>query len=124
MSNLFDVNKLIAWLHQQPPEGEYQWSDPVFCLMGRYITDVGTAADLYAYGEMPHYHEIAETKPWTFGAALERAEQMKGIAYDRTPPLPGGSPSSNPGYGARQSVPLGLPSPDRVRKDAARGDHR
>lgn len=44
--------------------------------MGRYITSVGTPADLYAYGEMPNYREIAEAKPWTFGAALERAEKL------------------------------------------------
>ena len=26
---------------------------------------------------MPHYEEIAGEKPWTFGAALERAEGVK-----------------------------------------------
>jgi hypothetical protein len=74
---LLDADKLIAWLRQQPPDEEYIWSDPVFCLMGRYITDVGTPADLYAYSEMPAYREIAEVKPWTFGAALQRAEALK-----------------------------------------------
>ena len=74
--SLLSNEKLIAWLREQPPEEEYVWSDPVFCLMGRYITDVGTPADLYAYNGMPNYREIAETKPHTFGAALERAEQL------------------------------------------------
>jgi hypothetical protein len=83
-SELLDSDKLIAWLRQQPADEEYQWSDPVKCLMGRYITDVGTPADLYAYSEMPHYHEIAETKPWTFGAALQRAEAFRELA----PPAP------------------------------------
>ncbi len=78
-SELLNPDSLIDWLRQQPPDGEYTWSDPVFCLMGRYITDVGTPADLYAYGELPHYHEIAETKPHTFGAALQRAEALKAL---------------------------------------------
>ena len=78
MSNeLLSSDALIDWLRNQPPEEEYTWSDPVFCLMGKYITDVGTPADLYAYGEMPHYHEIAETKSHTYGAALQRAEKLK-----------------------------------------------
>ena len=77
--NLLETDKLIAWLRQQPPDEGYTWSDPVFCLMGRYITDVGTPADLYAYGELPNYREIAETKPHTFGAALQRAEALKAL---------------------------------------------
>jgi hypothetical protein len=79
MSELLKSDKLIAWLRTQPPDEEYIWSDPVKCLMGRYITDVGTPADLYAYSEMPDYHEIAETKPHTFGAALQRAEALKAL---------------------------------------------
>jgi hypothetical protein len=78
-SELFDSDKLIAWLRQQPPDEEYTWSDPVFCLMGRYVTDVGRPKDLYGYSDMPHYHEIAETKPHTFGAALQRAEALKAL---------------------------------------------
>jgi hypothetical protein len=77
--SLLNADSLIDWLRTQPSDEEYVWSDPVKCLMGRYITDVGTPKDLYAYSEMPHYHEIAETKPHTFGAALERAEALKAL---------------------------------------------
>jgi hypothetical protein len=118
---LLDSDKLIAWLRQQPPEEEYIWSDPVFCLMGRYITDVGTPADLYAYSEMPAYREIAETKPWTFGAALQRAEALKqlpspplSITHERVAALPGRSADGDPADGwAGRETPR-LPSPDRV----------
>jgi hypothetical protein len=78
-SELLDADSLIAWLRKQPPELEYVWSDPVFCLMGHYVRDMGTPKDLYAYGDMPHYHEIAEVKPHTFGAALQRAEALKAL---------------------------------------------
>jgi len=77
--SLLTTEALIDWLRDQPPEGEYTWSDPVFCLMGRYVTDRGTPADLYGYNQMPHYHEIAEVKPHTFGAALERAQALKAL---------------------------------------------
>ena len=78
-SDILNADKLIAWLRTQPPEEEYIWSDPVFCLMGRYVTDRGTPADLYGYSDFPNYHEIAEVKPHTFGAALLRAEKLKAL---------------------------------------------
>ncbi len=122
MSNeLLSPDSLIDWLRQQPPDGEYQWSDPVFCLMGRYITDVGTPVDLYAYSEMPNYHAIAETKPWTFGAALQRAEALKqlpapplSITHERVEAVPGRGPASDPtdGWSGREAARL--PSPDRL----------
>ena len=81
---MLDQNSLIDWLKQQPPEGEYVWSDPVFCLMGRYLADNDSAWGAVQYSDMPHYEEIAQTKPWTFGAALERAEAIKALP---APPL-------------------------------------
>ena|SRR5262252_1987030 len=76
---LMNADSLIEWLRDQPPDEEYIWQDPVKCLMGRYVTDRGTPKDLYAYNYMPYYHEIAEVKPHTFGAALERAEALKAL---------------------------------------------
>src|SRR5262245_31142381 len=83
-SELFDADKLIDWLRRQRPDEEYVWQDPVFCLMGRYVTEMGTAKDLYGYSVMPYYYQIAQTKPHTFGAALERAETLKALP----PPVP------------------------------------
>jgi hypothetical protein len=67
---------LVTWLRTQPPEQTYVWSDPVFCLMGSYLADHGSSWGVTAYSEMPNYHEIAAERPWTFGAALERAEKF------------------------------------------------
>jgi len=86
-NELFSRDKLIAWLRKQDPSQGYVWSDPVFCLMGRYVTEEGTAADLYGYSEVPDYHEIAETKPHTFGAALQRALECREAALALPSPL-------------------------------------
>jgi len=84
-SELLDSDKLIAWLRTQPPDEEYVWQDPVYCLMGRYLASEGSHWGEFSYSAaMPHYHEIAETKPWTFGAALQRAEALKALPQ---PPL-------------------------------------
>jgi hypothetical protein len=85
MSNeLLDTDKLTGWLKNQPPDGEYVWSDPVFCLMGRYLADNGSEWGAMQYSDLPLYEEIAKEKPWTFGAALERAEALKALP---PPPL-------------------------------------
>jgi len=115
MSELLTTENLITWLRQQPPDQEYTWSDPVFCLMGRYITDVGTPADLYAYGELPHYHEIAETKPHTFGAALQRAEALKALP---PPPLQIEHQEAIDVHGPQEHQAEHLPALPRVRETA------
>jgi len=114
-SELLESDKLIAWLRTQPPDGEYQWSDPVFCLMGRYIADVGTPKDLYAYSDMPNYHEIAETKPWTFGAALQRAEALKALP---PPPLQIEHQEAIDVHGPQEHQAEHLPALPRVRETA------
>ena len=73
---LMDKGALTDWLRTQPPDGEYVWSDPVFCLMGRYLADNDSRWGEVQYSDMPDYEEIAKEKPWTFGAALERAEKL------------------------------------------------
>src|SRR5262252_1796041 len=78
---LLHLEALHAWLREVVEEEgrgdeRYEWSGPVYSMMGKYIEERGTPADLYAYSDMPHYREIAETKPWTLGAALERVERL------------------------------------------------
>jgi hypothetical protein len=75
-NTLLNAERLTNWLRKQDPGEEYIWSDPVFCLMGRYLADNGSAWGEMQYSNMPHYTEIAAEKPWTFGAALERAEAL------------------------------------------------
>jgi len=81
------TNSLIEWLRQQPADGEYVWSDPVFCMMGRYLADHGSQWGDVGYHDMPHYEEIASVKPWTYGAALERAEALKALPAPISVPL-------------------------------------
>jgi hypothetical protein len=67
---------LAKWLRGQDPDEYYIWSDPVYCLMGRYLAANGSRWGERSYSDMPNYHEIAQEKPWTYGAALERAEAL------------------------------------------------
>lgn len=70
---------LITYMRGQPPDREYTWQDPVHCLVGNYLRDNGSQWGDVSYSDLPHYNEIAETKPWTFGAALARAEALKAL---------------------------------------------
>jgi hypothetical protein len=72
----YTIDALTGWLRKQPPDGEYVWSDPVYCLMGKYLADNDACWGERAYSDLPHYEEIAGEKPWTYGAALERAEAL------------------------------------------------
>lgn len=73
------VAALARWLrYTQDRDDEYIYQDPAKCLLGRYFEDLG-AADVIsesAYEQFPDYRAIAEPKPHTFGAALERAEKL------------------------------------------------
>lgn len=73
---LMSAQELTKWLRKQNPDQEYIWQDPVFCLLGHYLRANGSGWGERSYSEMPHYEEIAKEKPWTFGAALERAETL------------------------------------------------
>ena len=70
---------LVSWLRKQDPDQEYIWSDPAFCMMGKYLSDHNSSWGAVGYSEMPSYYEIASPKPWTFGAALKRAEALKAL---------------------------------------------
>ena len=70
-------DELIAWLKTKPLDEEYVWQDPVYCLMGKYLADHEARWGDVIYSEMPDYFLIAGSKPWTFGAALERAESLR-----------------------------------------------
>ena len=91
LDELLTVDSLTAWLEtqvEQHDNGEldYIWQDPVYCLMGRYLHDHGMAWGDATYSEMPSYDEIAGSKPWTLGAALERAKELRARALKALPP--------------------------------------
>ena len=65
---------VLDWLRQQPADGGYNWQHPDRCVVGRFLAAHGRSRENIDYTEMPDYRRIAEPKPWTFGAALRRAE--------------------------------------------------
>lgn len=83
------VEALAEWLTTHPASNEYRYQDPVFCLLGQYFADCGAydAISETAYEQFPHYREIAEAKPHTFGAALERAEKLLALPAPKDEPL-------------------------------------
>jgi hypothetical protein len=85
LDELLSVDKLTDWLRAQPPQQEYIWSDPVNCLMGKYLSDHDLQWGDAGYHELPGYIDIAAEKPWTYGAALERAQDVQKVLAP--PPL-------------------------------------
>lgn len=79
------IEALVTWLRTQPAEKTYIWSDPVFCAVGQYLADHGSSWGAVNYSEIPGYYEIAAEKPWTFGAALERAEKLLALPTPKQP---------------------------------------
>ena len=86
LDELLTVDKLTGWLGKQDPGGEYVYSDPVFCLMGRYLADNDIEWGAGAYSELPGYYAIAAEKPWNFGAALQRAQGVQEALKALPPP--------------------------------------
>ena|SRR5215510_3770873 len=71
-------DELIDYLKTKDPKGEYVWQDPVFCLMGNFYRDHNIDGwSRVIYSDMPDYGIIAGEKPWTFGAALDRAQALR-----------------------------------------------
>jgi hypothetical protein len=75
------IEGLITWLEKQPPEGTYKWHDcKGACLIGLYGKAMGMGAawhdlhlQLFKAGKL----YIASRTPHTFGAALNRARDIK-----------------------------------------------
>ncbi len=80
---------MIDWLEAQPPEGKYAWNCTRTCLVAQYIkarTGAKSAFDVVGYEQifpgmntveqMDNYHLVSAALPWTFGAALERANKL------------------------------------------------
>ena len=78
------LSGLIAWLERQPQQGCYRFNDWCGgCLLDRYLTAVTGKpsrpdADTHwvTCGGESNYFTIAHSRPWTFGAALERARAV------------------------------------------------
>lgn len=81
-------NSLVSWLRTKPADQTYVWSDPVFCLVGHYFADHQSTWGAAQYSDLPNYELIAKTEPHTFGAALERAEQLLALPAPTHIPAP------------------------------------
>lgn len=70
---------ILDWARQQPADGSYDYANCNNCFVGQYLAAKGidNRADGLKYSDMPHYRDIAEALPWTFGAAVARAEALK-----------------------------------------------
>lgn len=83
------LHGLIAWLETQDPTTTYDFRDTNGCLVCAYYNALGingrSNPDRPLYGDTfgPHgseernnYGRVACRRPWTFGAALERAREI------------------------------------------------
>ena len=79
----FTLEALIAWLETKEPEEMYCYTSNGHCLIAQYLEHhnipfEGVVGDGYYYDKNLNrhktpFHQIAVTKPRTFGAALQRA---------------------------------------------------
>lgn len=93
----YTLDHLIAWMEERPASKTYDWRSASGCLLAQYAIDQGedknrrwndpdggtyhgayfTARD--AFG-LDITVGIGRVEPWTFGAALERARALRGLA--------------------------------------------
>ena len=85
----FTLDNLIAWLETKDPTMEYSFYFPDSCLVGQWARTVDASAfnivteGSYVYKvneerrNLFSFHPIVCPKPWTFGAALERAKALR-----------------------------------------------
>ena len=77
----FSMNGLIAWLEQQPPDKSYRYLSYDTCLAARFNESCGRNYEVPNPFAFWRYHKfenkleysIAGIRPYTYGAALERA---------------------------------------------------
>jgi hypothetical protein len=84
------VEAFIRWLEINPVDREYEWHDVEGCLLCLYLREVfgvqSPAGETWngvgGFGKNTlngdfKYFAICGEKPWTFGAALERARKLQ-----------------------------------------------
>lgn len=86
-TEVYSLDGLIAWLRMQPPEKGYRyWDVTGGCLLGQYLAHRNVIWSGTSYGQIATCYGlpadrlignvVARQEPWTFGAALERAEVL------------------------------------------------
>jgi hypothetical protein len=91
------IESLIEWLETMPPRKEYPYHNcNGACLLGQYLTACGFNWEKQIKGahgyDIPGvndfkdyvYLHVACSRPWTFGAALERARRAQVVSPQET----------------------------------------
>lgn len=87
-SDPFALSSLIAWLQTQPPEQKYNYISSRRCLLAQYFRAKGFKWMVVLPKTLYHgwvkrtpfsneFEIVANNKPWTVGAALERAQHFE-----------------------------------------------
>jgi hypothetical protein len=76
----------IAYAEREPTDREYDWFSAAHCVVGEYlIARFGKLREKENGNRIPfadacdgaeNYRMIGQTKPWTYGAALQRAKAL------------------------------------------------
>ena len=88
-STVTELDSIIAWLKMQRPGRRYQTRFALTCLFGRYARASGVGRKLGWFEReisigresnrlIDNYRRIAAGGPKTYGAALERARELRG----------------------------------------------
>jgi hypothetical protein len=71
------LSGFIAWLEQQPADKEYNYFRSDLCAAAQYLQSQGRRGqDCIIQLPLNWLNEIVMFKPWTFGAALDRAREV------------------------------------------------
>jgi len=76
----------IAWLERQNPAETYDWGSLCSCAVANYMASMGfpinkrpSLGSIFGEHGMParnRYGDICCQRPWTYGAALQRARKV------------------------------------------------
>jgi hypothetical protein len=85
----FKMDTLIAWLAEKPAGEAYDYGDTGACLAAQYYGAMDCEFKAYLLTHHPALEDdsfgyklewLAREKPWSFGAALERARAAQALA--------------------------------------------
>lgn len=81
-NEIYSIPGLIAWLEKQPANYVYDYTDYNSCATAQYLRTCGErhVGLLTSELEQFNWHQIVAPRPWSYGAALERARKVLGAA--------------------------------------------
>lgn len=73
----YTLEDLISWLETKDPNEKYTYYKAEICLVGQWTGQIYGNSDDIDPNTFLGCEEIAFGYPWTFGAALERARELR-----------------------------------------------